>query len=179
MEYDKAVIRGIPVIYSAFETCAEKLSVDLVKKGHRVVICQGGRMSNQAKKDQLITLGDDFAAAPNVEVSLKPLNRNQTGQIFDAVLDQMRQRARKPIDEDQIKREWGVAQQVMGGAPLLYHMAVSLIHRSELLVGIDQWSSHIESQKGRGFGDVVSLASLRSKAKESPNPSLSRPAVRK
>lgn len=43
-------IRGIPVTYSAFETCAEVLSTELVKRGHQVfVYCRSGCIPKSMK----------------------------------------------------------------------------------------------------------------------------------
>lgn len=57
-------IRGIPVIYSGFEVCAEKLSVDLTKRGHDLTVyCRAPYVNTKRKSYK----GVKLVATPTIK----------------------------------------------------------------------------------------------------------------
>ncbi len=72
-------VRGIPVVYSGFETFAEELSSRLVKRGHKVTVYCRGQYVDKSKK---IFKGVDLVALP----SLKSKNLETFTHSFLATL---------------------------------------------------------------------------------------------
>ncbi len=98
-----------------------------IQSGYKIVVCQGGRLSNEVKNNNVAKLNDMVPykpMIPTVEISVKPLSSSQVEEMFNKYSEVSKS------DEkilQQAQQCLTIIQQISATVPIPYHLANKII----------------------------------------------------